>query len=107
MHLEEHHISVLLGNLLENAVDACAEQKSKDRRIIIKGKGDAHSLIFTIDNTFENEIKKNKHGELLTTKPTGNGIGVNSAKKIVQRYNGFFSADVKNDMFCVSFMLTL
>lgn len=107
MCIEEHHISVLLGNLLENATDACVAQKSEDRRIIVKGKGDAHSLIFTIDNTFENEIKKNKMGKLLTTKPSGNGIGVNSAQKIVERYNGFFSADAKGDMFCVSFMLNL
>ena len=105
MPMNEHEISVLLGNLLENAVDACLEQKDFGRRIIVKGKGDAHSLIFTVDNTFENEIRKSEKGELLTTKPNGNGIGVNSAKKIVERYNGFFSADKKGDMFCVSFML--
>lgn len=107
MPMNEHEISVLLGNLLENAVDACLEQIDSERRIVIKGKGDAHSLIFTIDNTCENEVKKNKKGEFLTTKSNGNGIGVNSAKKIVERYHGFFSADKKGDMFCVSFMLNL
>ena len=105
--VNDHEISVLLGNLLENALEACIEQKENNRRIIVKGKGDAHSLLFTIDNTCENEIKRNKRGELVTTKPTGNGIGVNSAKKIVERYNGFFSADKKENMFCVSFMLNL
>lgn len=107
LSVTDHEISVLLGNLLENALDACMEQKETERRIIVKGKGDAHSLIFTIDNTCENEIKKNKKGDLLTTKSHGNGIGVNSAKKIVERYNGFFSADKKGEMFCVSFMLSL
>lgn len=107
LQVNEHDISVLLGNLLENAVEACMEQQSEIRRIIIKGKGDAHSLVFTIDNTCENEIKKNKKGEFLTTKPTGNGIGLNSAKKIVERYDGFFSVDKKGNMFCVSFMLNL
>lgn len=105
--VNNHDISVLLGNLLENALDACMEQQHSKRRIIIKGKGDSHSLVFTIDNTYENELKKNKDGELLTTKSYGNGIGVNSAKKIVERYNGFFSADKKGEMFCVSFMLNL
>ena len=107
LNVTDHEIAVLLGNLLENALDACMEQKETERRIIVKGKGDAHSLIFTIDNTCENEIKRNKEGELLTTKPQGNGIGVNSAKKIVDRYNGFFSADKRGEMFCVSFMLDL
>ncbi len=107
LNVTDHEIAVLLGNLLENALDACMEQKETERRIIVRGKGDARSLIFTIDNTCENEIKRNKKGELLTTKPHGNGIGVNSAKKIVERYNGFFSADKKGEMFCVSFMLSL
>ena len=107
LSVTDHEIAVLLGNLLENALDACMEQKETERRIIVKGKGDARSLIFTIDNTCENEIKRNKKGELLTTKPQGNGIGVNSAKKIVDRYNGFFSADKRGEMFCVSFMLDL
>ena len=105
--VNDHDISVLLGNLLENAMDACMEQKSTKRRIIIKGKGDAHSLIFTIDNTCENEIKKDPNGMLISTKSKGNGIGISSAKKIVERYNGFFSADKKGEMFCVSFMLNL
>lgn len=107
LSINDSDISVLLGNLIENAMDACIAQKTSKRRIIIKGKGDSHSLIFTIDNTFENEIKKNKKGKLLTTKPNGNGIGISSAQKIVERYNGFFSADAKEDLFCVSFMLNL
>ena len=107
LRMKDHEISVLLGNLLENALDACIAQTNSNRRIIVKGKGDANSLIFTIDNTFENELIRNQQGELMTTKPNGNGIGVNSVKKIVERYNGFFSADKKEDMFCVSFMLKL
>lgn len=107
MPMSDSEISVLLGNLIENAMDACMEQQTGKRQIIIKGNGDAHSLVFTIDNTYGNEIKKNKKGEFLTTKPTGNGIGIISVKKIVERYNGIFSADKKDDMFYVSFMLNL
>lgn len=107
MAMNNLELSILFGNLLENAIEACLEQQHAKRRVIVKGKGDAHSLIFTIDNTCDNEIERNKKGELLTTKPGGNGIGVNSAKKIVERYNGFFSADKKGEMFCVSFMLNL
>ena len=107
VHVEEHDISVLLGNLLENALDGCLEQRSSKRRIIIKGKGDAHSLVFTIDNTFENELKKDKKGDFITTKNGGNGIGLKSVKKITGRYNGLFSAEQREEMFCVSFMLNL
>lgn len=103
--IAEHDISVLLGNLFENALDACTSQEHGMRRIIVNGKADSHSLLFTIDNTFENELKKNKNGDFITTKINGNGIGVLSAKKIVERYNGIFSAEQKDTLFCVSFML--
>ncbi len=107
MPLNEHDISVLLGNLLENALDACLEQKDTARRIVLNGRGDLHSLVFTIDNTFENEIKKNNKGEFFSTKSNGSGIGLASARKIVERYDGIFSATQKEEMFCVSFMLKL
>lgn len=105
--IKEHDISVLLGNLLENAIDACLEQKNHQRHIIIKGKGDSNSLVFIIDNTCENDVQKNDKGDFITTKPHGNGIGLNSAKKIVERYGGIFNADKKGNVFRVSFMLNL
>ena len=100
-------ISVLLGNLLENAIHACKEQKEGLPSIIIKGKGDAHSLVLTIDNTCDNDIRKNAKDEFVSTKPQGSGIGLRSAKKIVERYDGVFSADKKANLFCVSFILHL
>lgn len=100
-------ISVLLGNLLENALHACTEQKGTDRRITINGSATKHSLTFTIDNTFDHEIKRDKNGKLITTKKHGSGIGLESAKNIVECYNGIFDTSVQNNMFCVSFMLNL
>ncbi len=103
--IAENDISVLLGNLLENAMDACAEQTGTNRRIIINGKADEHSMVFTIDNTFENELQQNANGDYLTTKTKGNGIGILSAKNIAERYQGVFSATSDDHMFYVSFML--
>ncbi len=105
--IDEHDISILLGNLLENAIEACAEQQNSKRQIIINAKADEHTLLFTIDNSCENEIKKNKQGKFLTTKANGQGIGLTSVQKVVQQYNGIFSAEKRENMFCVSFMLNL
>ena len=99
-------ISVLLGNLLENALDACMEFEG-EKRIIIHGNADMHSVFFTIDNTCGNSIQKNQKGQFLTTKKKGSGIGVESVKHIVERYNGVFTAKKKGEMFYVSFMLNL
>lgn len=100
-------LSVLIGNLLENAIDACSIQKSKDRKIIMHGCIKNNCLIFTIDNTYENDIKKDSEGIYSSTKHSGNGIGIESAKAIVKRYNGIMRTEHKNGIFYVSIMLNL
>ncbi len=105
--IKETDISIILGNLLENAVDACKEQKSGKRKIVINGKSDQHSLVLTIDNTFETDLQKDENGNLLTTKAHGQGIGIKSAKKVVENYNGYFHIEKKDNLFCVSLMLNL
>lgn len=112
IHVPEHisvrnvHISVLLGNLLENAIDSCIESKG-NKQIIIRAMGTPHSLSFTIDNTCTTPTEVNKKGEFLTTKKKGSGLGMKSARHIVEQYNGVLSAERKDDMFYVSFMLNL
>lgn len=100
-------ISVLLGNLLENAMSACMEQKEGTRQIIVRGNSDANSLFFTIDNTCENDIKKDSKGHFVSTKKGGSGLGLQSSEHIVNRYDGVFSAEKRDNMFFVSFMLNL
>lgn len=97
-------ISVLLGNLLENALQACIEYNGK-RKIKVCGESTLHSLSFTIDNTCENEIKMDKQGEFLTTKENGSGLGIKSVKHIVKQHRGVFHAEKKGNMFYASFML--
>ena len=95
-------LSVILGNLLENAVDACAAQKSKDRRIVFRGKADRSALYFTIDNTMEGELRRDKEGRLLSVKHEGPGLGLESVRDIVSRYNGILRTERKGDVFCAS-----
>lgn len=107
LNIPDIDISILLGNLLENAIDACVSQTSGKRKISIHGNADKNSLFFTIDNTCDNEVKQNEKGQFITTKKGGSGIGMESVKNIVERYNGVFTADKKGNMFYVSFMLNL
>jgi len=107
LNISENDISVLLGNLLENAFEACLEQKQLPKKIIISGKNDKHILSFTIDNSFENSIKRTRTGEYLSTKKKGCGLGLQSVKHIVGKYNGVFSTEQKENMFYTSFLLNL
>ena len=100
-------ISVLLGNLLENAIEACTLQPESNRHIIVRGQIKNNSLFLTIDNTFNGKIQQDKNGVYISTKHSGTGLGIKSARQITMRYNGGFQVSQKDGMFCVSVLLCL
>lgn len=107
MTVADSDISIILSNLLENAIHACEHSSLPSKKIIVRGNGTKDALLFTIDNTYDNPVISDEKGRLLTTKKQGSGIGVESVKHIVSRYNGTFSTEQKGNMFFASFMLNL
>ncbi|MCR2049067.1 GHKL domain-containing protein [Acetatifactor muris] len=110
--IAEHDLAVILGNLLENAVDACSMQKSMNRKIIFRGKFtpgkyENSSLVFTIDNTFEGDLDPSGDGSYHSTKHREPGIGLSSAKHITARYKGVLQTEQKDGIFCASVLLNL
>lgn len=102
-----HDLSVLLGNLLENALDACISCQSDNRSIVLKAKTNGSVLFLTIDNTFDGIIRQDKSGRYLSTKANGSGLGLASVKSIVERYNGSIDIHHEDEMFRVSIMMNL
>lgn len=107
LNIAETDLSVLLGNLLENAIDACLTQPEHHREIILHGKLIDHALLLTIDNTFAGVIRQDKNGNYLSTKHDGTGLGIESARQIALLYNGTFLTEQKDGMFYVSVLLNL
>ncbi len=105
--VDEVDISVLLGNLLENALDACILEENIHKKIVVRGQIKNNTLFLTIDNTFHGKVKKDKNGRYLSSKHEGEGIGIESAKQIVLCYHGIFQVDCEDGLFCVSVMLPL
>lgn len=106
--LEASDIAVLLGNLMENAVDACSEQTSGERRIIVRGdvqEGGAFACI--IDNTADAAPEKSRDGRFLSSKHKGHGIGTDSVRSIAARYGGVTEYAYQDGMFRASVMLYL
>lgn len=77
----------LLGNLLENAVEACQRQRVGDKTIFIAGRTQDGQLEFVIDNSFDGEIKR-KGANYLSSKRSGSGLGIPSVLETVERYGG-------------------
>lgn len=100
-------LSILFGNLLENALEACQRQRSGDRRIQVRGQTTPNTFALAIDNTYESAPEKDRKGRFRSMKHSGTGIGTESVKSIVARYNGVIEFETKGDLFCVSVMLYL
>ncbi len=103
-------INVLLGNLLENAIEAARETSEKylSVKIILK-RG---ILKIKIENSFLTEKvvqEKQKDGSriFLTTKKNNeyHGFGLKSVKNIVEAYGGIMEVTQRNNIFCVNLIL--
>ena len=107
IHVAKTDLSILFGNLMENAVEACSRQRSGDRKILVRGQTAQNTFAFTIDNTYESIPTRDRQGRFRSMKHSGTGIGTESVKNIVSRYNGVIEFETKGDLFCVSVMMYL
>lgn len=107
LSIPDNDLAVLIGNLLENAVEACIAQTKGEKKLLVCGQTQGSKLLFTIDNTFERPTRKDRSGIFLSTKHAGQGIGIESAKAIVSRHNGELRIDQHDGMFCVSLLIDL
>lgn len=98
-HVENSIIASLLGNLIDNAINACIRQSDFEKKITISLKLSNNNLIISINNTFDSN-------EVLTRRwRMKGGIGLKSIKKIVDEHNGLYNYWVDDNIYHVSVVL--
>ena len=87
-------ISLILGNLLENAVEG-AGKAEKRKYIRLKIKYDKKNLLIMVENSYKGTLVKGRGEELRTTKTDkdNHGIGLSSVRRVVGKYHGTVSID--------------
>ncbi len=95
----DNELCILLGNLLENAMNAVTSQTNADRYIYLRGDIADQKLRLVIDNTFTESSYKVKE------KRKGHGLGIQSVQALVKRYGGVSSFSHKNGVFHVSILI--
>ena len=103
--LTETTLAVLLSNLLENAVDACKEIESGEKKISVRGKVSDGFVYFDIANNYTGVLHQTRKGDFLTTKEDGTGLGLRSVSHLVKLHKGVLEVDTKDNIFRVSVML--
>lgn len=96
---------IILGNLLENALEAC-ERTSESPKFIevnaqISGK---QMILLTVKNSADKPIQK-KQGSFLSSKREGRGTGIVSVENLAAKYNGVANFKYENGVFIASVFL--
>lgn len=103
--IAENVLSVVLGNLLENAVEAASETSADIPKIVIRGKYENNALFLRIDNSYDGKLKRAKDGTYLSTKHAGRGIGLSSVQNILRDQGGMIEISSTDKLFSVSILL--
>ncbi|WP_414732421.1 sensor histidine kinase [Acetobacterium carbinolicum] len=105
MYIPSFDLAIILGNLLDNAIEAVAELE-KERQIKIKIYYDKGRLIILVENPFQGERLKEGNRYLTTNKePSQHGLGLENIKSVLQKYDGSMVITQQGMVFSASLML--
>jgi hypothetical protein len=99
--IPSNDMSIIVGNLFENAIEACMFVEEDKRFIRMTSKVVKKRLTLVIDNSFDGTYTE-KGGEFYSRKRDGKGVGISSVRAVVERYGGSLKYEVANGIFMTS-----
>lgn len=105
LKIEPIDVTTIIGNLLDNAIEAATKVEGK-RWLHIEIGYDRNIITIMISNTYNGSIRV-VHSNLVSTKEDVllHGIGIRSVKKSVQKYHGDFVYSYNKEVFQVNVVL--
>lgn len=105
--MDEPELCALLGNLLENAVEACRViQDEMAAYIRLHIRLDGNLLSITVDNTCPVPLAE-QDGRLLSTRHEGYGVGTQSVRSVAEKHHGSARFEWVGGEFFASVLLQL
>lgn len=100
-------ISILIGNMLDNAIEASEKITIDKRQIDFAIQFRSNILTIQLGNYYNGCINKDSKGQILTTKTESenHGIGFLSINKIVMKYNGKIDMTYNDNYFRIKAMI--
>lgn len=100
-------LSVLIGNILDNAIEACVKiEEDKERFIriyidIMKGQ-----FYISVTNSMKSKVALIGNS-IISTKGSDHGFGLRSVDRIVKKYNGYINRQCEVGVFATEVLIPL
>ncbi len=106
LQVSDVHLCAIIGNLLDNAVEACESVEAGKKFIRIYIGIFRNQLYISVSNA-TSATRRRSLAELATTKQGEHGLGLGRVDRIVEGYNGFLNRENEPGIFATEIMLPL
>lgn len=104
LEISSFDLNIIIGNLLENAIDAAKDSKEKWMEVSLNYE--QGMLFIRIRNSFNNVVQRQGDTYITTKKKiAGHGIGLQNVKKVVDSYKGEMKIVDTDNIFDVKIIL--
>jgi sensor histidine kinase regulating citrate/malate metabolism len=106
LHVSDVDLSIIIGNLLDNAVEACQKIEKEERYINLRISYGYGKIDIIMKNSSINEIDiVSNYIDTTKLNKKNHGHGLENIKKTVKKYNGYFKIYNLNNEFITEILL--
>lgn len=104
MPIDQCDLGVVLGNAIDNAIEATRECNIKEKVIEITLGVRKEAFIVIVKNPYEHQLSLDRNGNMLSTKKEKkrHGFGLNSINRITEEYDGAMILDFGHNKFSLT-----
>jgi len=107
LRISEIDLCAIIGNLLDNAMEACLKQPEEERFIRVYIGILKQQLYISITNSVGGEVKKQGKTYLSTKDSYTHGFGLMRVDRIARKYDGYVNRQNEPGVFATEVMLPL
>ena len=107
LHVSDLDLCVILGNLLDNAIESCRKIKDPDERFIRVYIGILKKQLYISITNATSETVKQRTDHYFTTKRGDHGHGLKRVDQVVKNYDGYLNRQNEPGVFATEIVLPL
>ena len=107
LHVSDLDLCVILGNLLDNAIESCRKIKDPDERFIRVYIGILKKQLYILITNATSETVKQRTDHYFTTKRGDHGHGLKRVDQVVKKYDGYLNRQNEPGVFATEIVLPL